>query len=331
MVSGVAPGPDDALLARFRRHLAHERGRSPHTVRAYLGDLESLHRHLGEGEVPWGDVGLPDLRGWLGEQSRQGVSRGTLARRVAAVRSFFRWAQAVGAVPVDPALRLSAPRGDRALPTVLRPAEAAQAVGAPARVPSAQPDVDASTGRRGDAAPTADLPGGDPSDPLVLRDLAMLELLYATAVRVGELTALDVDDVDLGERTARVLGKGGRERVVPFGSPAERAVQAWLGHGRALLAGPGSGPALFLGRRGRRIDARQVRTVVHTATGGAGLADLAPHGLRHSAATHLLEGGADLRTVQELLGHASLATTQVYTHVSAERLRRVYAQAHPRA
>jgi integrase/recombinase XerC len=169
-------------------------------------------------------------------------------------------------------------------------------------------------------------------DPIGLRDRAMLEILYATGIRVGELVGLDVDDIDTDRRVLRVLGKGSKERTVPYGQPAARALAGWLEQGRAQVAADGSGPALFLGVRGRRIDQRVVRDVVHRAMGGVpGAPDLGPHGLRHTAATHLLEGGADLRTVQEFLGHSSLATTQLYTHVTTDRLRSAYRQAHPRA
>jgi integrase/recombinase XerC len=172
----------------------------------------------------------------------------------------------------------------------------------------------------------------DGFDPIAARDLAILELLYATGVRVGELCGLDVDDVDAGRRTIRVLGKGGRERVVPFGVPAAAAVDFWLARGRPLLSRENSGPAVFLGQRGGRVDQRQIRRIVHSALEGVeGAPSLGPHGLRHSAATHLLDGGADLRSVQELLGHATLATTQLYTHISVDRLRASYRQAHPRA
>jgi integrase/recombinase XerC len=169
-------------------------------------------------------------------------------------------------------------------------------------------------------------------DPVRLRDAVVLELLYASGIRVSELVGLDVDDVDRGRRLVRVLGKGRKERSVPYGVPAEAALDAWLTRGRPALATPESGPALLLGRRGRRLDAREARRTVHAAVAAApGAPDIGPHGLRHSAATHVLEGGADLRSVQELLGHASLATTQIYTHVTVERLRAVHAQAHPRA
>jgi integrase/recombinase XerC len=179
------------------------------------------------------------------------------------------------------------------------------------------------------APDTARERAGD-GDPMKQRDWAMLELLYATGARVGEIVSADVGDIDFDRRTARLFGKGAKERIVPFGTPAARALRSWLEGGRKQLAAAGE-QALFVGRRGRRVDQRQVRTAVHTASGFAGVEDISPHALRHSAATHLLQGGSDLRTVQEVLGHSSLATTQRYTHVSAERLRRSYEQAHPRA
>ncbi len=253
------------------------------------------------------DVDLRVLRLWLGEQAERGAARTTLARRAAAARTFFAWAVRTGVAASDPAQRLAAPRRLRSLPGVLKADQASRLLGV-----------------AGVAA--------DDADPLHLRNAAILEVLYASAIRVSELVGLDVDDVDVGERVARVMGKGGRERTVPFGVPARDALRAWLARGRPLLATVRSGPALFLGRRGGRIDPRVVRRVVHEMLGHVPDApSLGPHGLRHSAATHLVEGGADLRTVQELLGHASLGTTQIYTHVSAERLRSSYEQAHPRA
>lgn len=181
-------------------------------------------------------------------------------------------------------------------------------------------------------APPESEPAPDPETPLALRDQALLETLYATGVRVGELVGLDVADLDLERRVIRVLGKGGKERTVPLGLPAVRAVSAWLDRGRPEFRKPHSGNALWLGVRGRRLDQRAVRDLVHRRLAAVPDApDLGPHGLRHSAATHLIEGGADLRSVQELLGHATLASTQIYTHVSVERLKATYAQAHPRA
>lgn len=305
-----APEPADAarLLADFEQHLLLEKSRSAHTARAYLGDLAALRAHLAErGVDDLGQVRLADLRSWLGAQGAAGVARSTLSRRAAAVRTFYRWAVRSGRLPRDPSVRLVAPSPDAHLPGVLRQGQA-QALMDLAAVAS------------------------DDDNPVSIRDRAALELLYASGMRVGELTGLDVDDVDLAVGTARVLGKGAKERIVPFGAPAAAALTAWLDSGRPRLVTAESGPALFLGRRGRRADQRQIREAVQRLL--AHLPDaphLGPHGLRHSAATHLVEGGADLRTVQELLGHASLATTQIYTHVSVDRLRAAYQRAHPRA
>lgn len=296
------------ILAAFQQHLRVEKGRSEHTVRAYLGDLRDLGTHLAEQGVPdMDDVRLADLRSWLGRQGADGAARSTISRRAAAAKTFFRWAHRHGHVRQDPSLRLVAPGKDKHLPAVLRAPQAEELM---------------------DLAAVA----ADDDDPVHQRNRAMLELLYASGMRVGELTGLDVDDVDLQEGTARVLGKGARQRVVPFGAPAADALRTWLAAGRPRLVTDASGPALFLGRRGRRVDQRQVRSSLQELL--RHLPDtpaLGPHGLRHSAATHLLEGGADLRTVQEVLGHASLATTQIYTHVSVDRLRAAYQQAHPRA
>jgi integrase/recombinase XerC len=227
-----------------------------------------------------------------------------MARRSAALRTFCAWATANGFMPADPAQLLASPKTGRSLPAVLRADEAE-------RLMDADPDA---------------------PDAVVLRDRAIVELLYGAGLRVSELAGLDVDDLDRGRRLVRVLGKGSKQRTVPFGVPAARALDDWLGRGRTALAVDGSGPALFLGVRGRRIDPRTVRELVHRRAARVdGAPDIGPHALRHSAATHLLEGGADLRSVQEVLGHASLSTTQIYTHVSVERLRRSYQRAHPRA
>lgn len=308
MTAAEAPEPGDwePVIARFRDHLALELGRSEHTVRAYSGDVESLADFSRErGTVHVAELSLLGLRAWLADQERRGLSRSTLARRAASARVFSEWAVERGILGADVAARLASPKRTHRLPAVLT-ADQASAV------------LDA-------AAEAAD-------SPLGLRDLAILETLYATGIRVGELVGLDVDDIDMTRRTVRVLGKGGRERTVPFGVPAERALAGWLAEGRPALSSPASGAAAFLGVRGGRIDPRTVRAVVHrTAAQVEGVADIGPHGWRHTSATHVLEGGADLRAVQEILGHASLATTQVYTHVSVERLRKTYEQAHPRA
>ncbi|MPZ96346.1 MAG: tyrosine recombinase [Propionibacteriales bacterium] len=296
------------MLARYQRHLVSERDLTPHTVRAYLADISSLLRHalrLGHTEV--GAIDLRLLRSWLANQQTRGKARTTVARRATAARVFTAWLLRTGVVEEDPGALLGSPKARRTLPPALGHDEVRQLL---------------------DAATEGALDGS----PLGLRDVAVLEVLYATGIRVGELCGLDVDDLDGDRRVVRVFGKGRKERSVPYGGPAAAAVQAWLDRGRPALAGERSGQALFLGARGGRVDQRAVRRVVHTRLADVpGAPDLGPHGLRHTAATHLLEGGADLRSVQELLGHASLATTQIYTHVSAERLRRAFEQAHPRA
>jgi integrase/recombinase XerC len=295
-------------VSAFARHLGAERGLSEHTQRAYVGDLRNLMSYERDrGITDLSEVRLSDLRSWLAAQSERGAARSTLARRAASARAFLRWATRTGVIDSDPSLRLVAPKRVKSLPGVLRQDEISAVL---------------------DMAAVA----ADDQDAVHLRDRAMLELLYASGIRVGELVGLDIDDIDFGSNLVRVMGKGAKERTVPFGGPAAAALQAWLQLGRGQVVAAGSGPALFLGRRGGRVDPRQVRTAVHQLLQYVPDApDMGPHGLRHSAATHLLEGGADLRAVQEMLGHASLATTQIYTHVSVERLRRSYQQAHPRA
>ncbi len=259
------------------------------------------------GHVDPRTLDLRTLRNWLAQQQTLGRSRTTMARRATAVRVFTAWLLRTGRTGSDPGAALGSPKAHRTLPDALRHDETRLL-------------LDAAAERARDRGPVG------------LRDLAVLELLYATGVRVGELCGLDVDDLDHERRVVRVLGKGRKERSVPFGVPARDALDDWLRGGRPALVRPGSGPALFLGARGGRLDQRAVRTLVHARLREVpGAPDLGPHGLRHTAATHLLEGGADLRSVQELLGHSSLATTQIYTHVSTERLRKAYQQAHPRA
>ncbi|QTR01918.1 tyrosine recombinase XerC [Saccharothrix algeriensis] len=297
-------------LDGYERHLALERSLSPHTVRAYLADVVSLLVHLASGapdDAAVEAIDLAGLRSWLAAQHSAGASRTTLARRAASARAFTAWATRTGVLTDDPGPRLAAPRPHRTLPAVLR-ADQAEAVMSAA-------EVDAEQG-----------------DPVALRDKAVVELLYATGVRVAELCGLDLGDVDYSQRVIRVLGKGRRERTVPFGVPAERAVRRWVERGRSALVSDRSPNALFLGARGGRLDPRTARRVVHDVVGAVpGAADTGPHGLRHTAATHLLEGGADLRTVQELLGHATLATTQLYTHVTVERLKAIHDRTHPRS
>jgi len=320
---GVKPVPADLVsvahadaLARFVRHLRFERSLSEHTVRAYEADVRGLLEHAAkrqQTEVAQLDIGI--LRSWLAMSATIGKARTTLARRAASARVFTAYCAAQGWLAPDPGLKLASPKAHRLLPAVLSQDQAA------ALMDSRRPE-----------------PEGTPSVPRPgqiarrLRDDAMLEVLYATGIRVGELVGLDVDDVDAGRRVVRVLGKGNKERTVPLGLPAAKAVERWHREGRPVLITLASGPALFVGMRGTRVDQRTVRRLVHARLALVTDApDLGPHGLRHSAATHLLEGGADLRSVQEILGHATLATTQIYTHVSIERLRATYDRAHPRA
>ncbi len=312
------PGPAwvTEATADFERHVAAERGLSPHTVRGYVGDVRSLLEHADRcGAAGPGELSAPILRSWLAVQHAAGASRATLARRGAAARSFTAFAHRRGWLASDPGTALGTPKVRRALPHVLRQAEITGVLA------SSDADIE---------QPPQDRTPAEAA--VALRDAAILELLYATGIRVSELCGLDHGALDLGRRTVRVLGKGAKERTVPVGIPAVRAVGRWEQSGRPVLARDAGGPALFLGVRGGRVDPRTVRRVVHERLRAAGVrTDTGPHGLRHTAATHLLEGGADLRSVQEILGHSSLATTQIYTHVSVDRLKASYRQAHPRA
>lgn len=281
----------------FAEHQRLVLSRSEATVRGYRSDLTDLSRSVPD----FAQFTLNSLRAWLAQAVAAGKSRSTLARRTASARAFSTWAQRQGYLEADVAARLVSPKVGKHLPTVMAPAEAGELVG--------------------NAVST--------DEPHFLRDSAILELLYATGMRVAELTGLDITDVDLERATAKVTGKGNKQRVVPFGRAAADALTQWLDQGRDHMAGDTN--AVFVGTRGGRINQRQVRRIVDNAAAVTGTKGLTPHGLRHSAATHLLEGGADLRVVQEMLGHSSLQTTQVYTHVSAERLKAIYTQAHPRA
>src|SRR5215472_16410794 len=335
---GPTPLPErmQAALDGFGRHLAAERGLSPHTVRAYLGDVRSLLEHAaGEAITAPDGLDIAVLRRWLASQHGTGHARATLARRAAAARAFTAWASASGWLSPDPGPLLGTAKVRRRLPRVPRQDQMAAVLSAAAPAPGRVGSSDSSSGGSGSRSSDGrgSGSGGRGAEvEMALRDAAIMELLYATGIRVSELCGLDIDDLDEARYTVRVLGKGGRERTVPVGLPAVRAVAAWRRAGRSALARPGSGPALFLGARGRRLDPRTARRVVHARLAAvAGVPESGPHGLRHAAATHLLEGGADLRSVQEILGHASLASTQIYTHVSAERLLSAYRQAHPRA
>jgi integrase/recombinase XerC len=323
-----------AALDGFERHLAAERGLSPHTVRAYTGDVRSLLEHAAQSGITSPDgLDITVLRRWLASQYGTGHARPTLARRAAAARTFTAWACAGGWLSRDPGPLLGTARIRRRLPQVPRQDQMAAVLAAAGSPTGPASGTGEGSGRiSGHSGASGRSSGRGPEAELALRDAAIMELLYATGIRVSELCGLDVDDLDEGRNTVRVLGKGSRERTVPVGLPAVRAVAAWRRAGRPALARPGSGPALFLGARGHRLDPRTARRVVHTCLAAvAGVPDSGPHGLRHAAATHLLEGGADLRSVQEILGHASLASTQIYTHVSVERLTAAYRQAHPRA
>ena len=295
------------LLDGFREHLVLERNLSDNSIRAYLADLDSLLVHINAlGITEFKALTLDHLRSWLANQQLKGAARSTIIRRVASIKAFTYWAGDNGWLDTDIGLQLRAPKPQRSLPKTIKAKEIAVAL-------SSLESVFADTG-----------------DDLRLRDLAMVELLYSSGIRVSELTGLDLDDIDFERNTIRVTGKGNRERVAPFGIPAQRALENWIEKRQDFVTV--TEKALFVGRRGKRIDPRTVREVVYKATEAIDPSRrLGPHALRHSAATHLIEGGADLRAVQELLGHASLATTQIYTHVSEERLKEVYEQAHPRA
>ena len=299
----------EKLIAAFARHLQVERSLSAHTIRAYLGDLESLIDHLeiiGVSDIS--QLQLIHLRSWLANQQVKGGARTTLSRRAVSVRLFTKWAVKSNYLEKDVAATLATPKGHRTLPEVLEIGDAKLAM---------------------DSLATR---AAEEETPVSLRDVAIVEMLYASGARVAELCGLDLSDIDYDRQTIRVLGKGNKERTIPLGNPAMRALNLYLKDARDALKNAQSANAVFLGVRGKRIDQRTVRTVVYNALQAIeGIERMGPHALRHSAATHLLEGGADLRTVQEILGHASLATTQIYTHVSTERLQKAFKQAHPRA
>ncbi|NRG39528.1 tyrosine recombinase XerC [Rathayibacter sp. VKM Ac-2835] len=305
--------PLAAAVEDFLRYVLDERSLSPATARGYRADLSTLIDFAASRKQPMlAQLDLELLRDWLWHESQTGVARATLARRTAAVRSFSSWAQRSERLPIDVAARLRTPKGGRPLPRVLTE-------------PQTEHLIDVVAAR------------GATEDPVALRDLAIVELLYASGIRVSELVAIDVGDLDLSRLTVLVTGKGSKQRVVPFGVPAKEALIAYLEKARPQLlpdvtATGASTSALLLGRRGARLTPRTVYGVVaRLLDGGQGSGPSGPHTLRHTAATHLLDGGADLRAVQELLGHASLGTTQIYTHVSTERIREAYRLAHPRA
>lgn len=296
-----------SVLDQWGAHLRHSRGASAHTVRAYTADLAAFLAFTGTDPADPGAASALTLRAaraWLADSVARGAARSTVSRHVAALRNFSAWAHREGLAPTDAAAALASARADQRLPRVVDQDEAAALLECARSRASAD-------------------------DPVSVRDWAILELIYATGIRVSEACSLTTSSVDAAALTVRVLGKGDKERTVPFGVPARDALDQWTVRARPSLA-VGT-DALFVGAKGGPIDPRVVRAMIHRMCARAGVHDIAPHGLRHSAATHLLQGGADLRAVQEILGHSSLATTQRYTHVDAGRLSDVYRRAHPRA
>jgi len=300
---------ENELEEAYRSHLINERNLSDNSVRAYLADLESLLVHVNQlGVSEFSQLTLNHIRSWLANLQTRGAARSSITRRVVSIRAFTYWGARNGWLASDIGRDLIAPKPERHLPDVLD-------------VESAAITLEALQVR-----------AHEDEGPLSLRDLAIVEVLYGSGIRVSELTGLNMEDIDRERNTLRVIGKGNKERIVPIGLPAIHAIENWIKQGRSKILSEVSERALFLGSRGKRIDQRVVREIVYEATQAlGGNKRLGPHALRHSAATHLLEGGADLRTVQEILGHSSLSTTQIYTHVSEERIKKAYEQAHPRA
>ena len=298
------------IVEDFVKYLAVEKNRSSNTVRTYRTDLELfLQFASSQGLKKLTELELYTFRLWLANQKEKGSSNSTISRRSSTARVFSTWAFQKGLIDSDPAIRLISPKVNKTLPKVLGQKQATALM-----------------------QTAANLEDEENSMALRMRDHAILEVLYSSGIRVGELTGLDIKDLDFTRCTMRVIGKGNKERVVPFGQPAKEALRSYLDKSRPEFINEKSGDALFVGSRGKRLDTRQVRRIVTSAILRVeGAPDISPHDLRHSAATHMLEGGADLRIVQELLGHSSLATTQKYTHVTIERLREVFANAHPRA
>lgn len=296
-----------ALVTQYQEHLALVRNLSDNSIRGYVTDLESFLKHMEKlGIVEFDQLEIEHIRSWLANLQSTGVARATLTRRIVSIRAFTNWAAANGWLSSDLGANLSVPKPHKVLPEVLNVNEAATVI------------------------KSLELKAAEQPNPLNIRDLAIVEVLYGSGIRVSELCGLDLSDIDNSRNTLNVIGKAGKQRVVPLGIPAMKALDKYLNSARADLANQVSQAAVFLGLRGKRIDQRTVRQVVYEAMKAVG-ATMGPHGLRHTAATHLLEGGADLRTVQEILGHASLSTTQIYTHVSPERLQSAFKQAHPRA
>ncbi|WP_435299813.1 tyrosine recombinase XerC [Timonella sp. A28] len=299
----------EKVIDDFVQHLALRRGVSQHTQRAYAADIKSLQGFLEREDKTLLDTSLVDLRDWLANCVEKGMQPATLARKGAAARTFFEWAEKTEHISSNPASRLLTPKPKNKLPKVLNQDQVSSLLNA------------AQTRAHSEEGSAADL-----------RLWAICELIYSSGLRISEAVALDVSDVDFIQALVRVVGKGQKERVVPMGKPALLALQEWLTRGRPEFLQKAQEPrALFYGQRGGRWNDRDVRDKVHRLAQHAGVPDIAPHALRHSAATHLLAGGSDLRSVQEILGHSSLSTTQRYTHVTPERLKSAYYIAHPRA
>ena len=296
-----------ALLTQYEEHLALVRNLSDNSIRGYVTDLESFLKHMEKlGIVEFNQLEIEHIRSWLANLQSTGVARATLTRRIVSIRAFTNWAAANGWLTSDLGANLSVPKPHKVLPEVLNINEAATVI------------------------KSLEVRAAEQPDPINIRDLAIIEVLYGSGIRVSELCGLELSDIDDSRNTLNVIGKAGKQRVVPLGIPAMKALSNYLTTARREISNQLSQAAVFLGSRGKRIDQRTVREVVYEAMKAVG-ATMGPHGLRHTAATHLLEGGADLRTVQEILGHASLSTTQIYTHVSPERLQSAFKQAHPRA
>lgn len=291
-------------LKAFLDYMLAERNYSPLTIELYKREITAFGEYAKkEGCKSWGDVDRNLMRRYLGWLSAQGYAKGSIARRMAEVRSFYKFLQRQGYLAENPLANMSSPKTDKRLPEFLSVEETVALLSVP-----------------------------DTSTPQGLRDRAILELLYASGMRVSEIVGLNLDDVDMHHGEARVMGKGAKERIVLLGQPALRALAAYLREGRPKLLGQKDSNALFLNRFGQRFSARGVQRLLDEASRMAGLSRrITPHTLRHTFATHMLDGGADLRVVQELLGHASLTTTQKYTHVTQSRARKVYLSTHPLA
>jgi integrase/recombinase XerC len=301
------PNELPSAIDQFGAELSVGRGFSPNTVKAYLSDVSDLQDFMeskNQNEIL--DLDLELLRDWLWRVSEKGLTKTTLARKSAAVRAFTAWLYKNGKLDTDPGLRLRSPKASRTLPKVL--------------------SREAMSGIFDKLEPLATV-----DNPSGIQDLLMVELLYGSGIRVSELVGLNLEDIDYGRKILRVTGKGNKQRMVPYSDPASDALAAWIRSGRMQFENEVSQNALLITSRGKRVGVRQVYALVASLLSETAVGQAGPHALRHSAATHLLDGGADLRAVQELLGHSSLATTQIYTHVSVDRLKQGYLKAHPRA